>query len=648
VVDVVIEAQKYTRTSQSNFSVKRKYRRKTSLPQSQNCTTGVSMMSNGESQQNSPKDEQEAAGVSFGKSYPIDFSLHNDDDAPVIYIDDASSGHSLRLEIRNVSQHAIELPAGRDTDTSDKYHFALRFRPGTLSEKQITLVSEEGWSMSRPEPQADGVVSLCFLNPKARTVKPGNVIALTLQGVSAAAGGGARGTRVELKYQGLTFAGDSTSGDSTSIEGCRVQHLSVINHHGKKNIPLHVGFVGSSTILNDGRTQNTLTLRITNVLKPDPSNRDRSTIKFSEKSKFILSFDAQGDGEQEEWALGTKSQEEAIEVTVAGWERRKETEGESPEWILTRSDAAELAAGEAIQIRLSKIMSSCPYGPTNLYLRYENIPGYWDGQFVCPIEKVPILYRERNIGIGTADLKPDRRLEISSPKGDWLFLRQERSQEDGGGFHIHNPWGDEGKEGGEPERNRLEIAYLPPGGKDENNKWAQIVLHGPTGKVGIGTGNPAERLDVAGTVKAASFEDAHGNILPGGVIVMWSGSVDSIPKGWVLCNGENGTPDLRDRFIVGWSDDAKPGTSGGPDRHQHEVGIDASTAEAGEHDHWVPMTSKRKYTGEAWEDFALFNGNGLTTHKGGNHSHQLKFSGKTTECSANRPKWFALCFIMKI
>jgi len=39
--------------------------------------------------------------------------------------------------------------------------------------------------------------------------------------------------------------------------------------------------------------------------------------------------------------------------------------------------------------------------------------------------------------------------------------------------------------------------------------------------------------------------------LPSGVIVMWSGSVASIPGGWLLCNGSSGTPDLRDRFIVG-------------------------------------------------------------------------------------------------
>lgn len=41
------------------------------------------------------------------------------------------------------------------------------------------------------------------------------------------------------------------------------------------------------------------------------------------------------------------------------------------------------------------------------------------------------------------------------------------------------------------------------------------------------------------------------DVLPAGVILAWSGSIATIPSGWFLCDGTNGTPDLRDRFIVG-------------------------------------------------------------------------------------------------
>ena len=41
------------------------------------------------------------------------------------------------------------------------------------------------------------------------------------------------------------------------------------------------------------------------------------------------------------------------------------------------------------------------------------------------------------------------------------------------------------------------------------------------------------------------------NLLVTGMIVMWSGTIATIPSGWVLCDGTNSTPDLRDKFIIG-------------------------------------------------------------------------------------------------
>ena len=42
-----------------------------------------------------------------------------------------------------------------------------------------------------------------------------------------------------------------------------------------------------------------------------------------------------------------------------------------------------------------------------------------------------------------------------------------------------------------------------------------------------------------------------GSAIPSGIIVMWSGTIATIPSGWYLCNGSNGTPDLRNKFIIG-------------------------------------------------------------------------------------------------
>lgn len=60
---------------------------------------------------------------------------------------------------------------------------------------------------------------------------------------------------------------------------------------------------------------------------------------------------------------------------------------------------------------------------------------------------------------------------------------------------------------------------------------------------------------------------------------MWSGSVATIPAGWAFCNGSNGTPDLRDRFIVGAKQDvagvAKTQVTGSLTQTGGNVGMEA-------------------------------------------------------------------------
>jgi len=58
---------------------------------------------------------------------------------------------------------------------------------------------------------------------------------------------------------------------------------------------------------------------------------------------------------------------------------------------------------------------------------------------------------------------------------------------------------------------------------------------------------------VTGMANGTALTDAAtvGQAVPSGAILMWSGSIATIPSGWLICDGTNGTPDLRSRFIVG-------------------------------------------------------------------------------------------------
>lgn len=85
--------------------------------------------------------------------------------------------------------------------------------------------------------------------------------------------------------------------------------------------------------------------------------------------------------------------------------------------------------------------------------------------------------------------------EIKRPWSDWIFLRQQRDVEGNGGFHIHNPWGNSNQPQGAAPRNRLEVGYRTSAGQD---LWGQLVIHGPTGNVGIGTVAPSVKLEVNG------------------------------------------------------------------------------------------------------------------------------------------------------
>ena len=70
------------------------------------------------------------------------------------------------------------------------------------------------------------------------------------------------------------------------------------------------------------------------------------------------------------------------------------------------------------------------------------------------------------------------------------------------------------------------------------------------------TGTPTAPTAAANTnttqlATTAFVQTALASAFTSGMIMMWSGTIATIPTGWVLCNGSNSTPDLRNRFIIG-------------------------------------------------------------------------------------------------
>ena len=79
-------------------------------------------------------------------------------------------------------------------------------------------------------------------------------------------------------------------------------------------------------------------------------------------------------------------------------------------------------------------------------------------------------------------------------------------------------------------------------------------------------------------VYADNFVGGGGNLtgvesFVSGMIILWSGSVANIPSGFVLCNGSNSTPDLRDRFVVGAGNSYAVGATGGATTASDNVSV---------------------------------------------------------------------------
>lgn len=123
-----------------------------------------------------------------------------------------------------------------------------------------------------------------------------------------------------------------------------------------------------------------------------------------------------------------------------------------------------------------------------------------------------------------------------------------------------------------------------------------------------------------------------GAKIPPGVIVMWSGAVNNIPSGWVLCNGANGTPNLINRFVMGAGTRYAVGATGGEEKHT------LTDNELPQHSHSI-ITALYEVTDGKYE--------GLLSVQ-----TDVRFPNKTGALGSayphnNLPPYYALCYIMK-
>jgi hypothetical protein len=155
-----------------------------------------------------------------------------------------------------------------------------------------------------------------------------------------------------------------------------------------------------------------------------------------------------------------------------------------------------------------------------------------------------------------------------------------------------------------------------------------------------------------------------GSGFPSGGIIMWAGTIATIHSGWYLCNGANGTPDLRNKFIIAaHADDggaAKTNVTGSYAQSggskdaivvSHTHTFSASTNTAGDHNHTISASGGEYAAGQ--QDHFTTDGVSVysrNTGNAGSHSHTVSgttASSGSSGTNANLPPYYALAYIMK-
>lgn len=167
------------------------------------------------------------------------------------------------------------------------------------------------------------------------------------------------------------------------------------------------------------------------------------------------------------------------------------------------------------------------------------------------------------------------------------------------------------------------------------------------------TGTPLAPTASVGTntTQVATTAFVLANSVPSGMIAMWSGSVATIPSGWYLCNGSNGTPDLRDRFVVGAGSTYSVDATGGSANaivvsHTHTA---TSVVTDPGHIHAVG-TYGSVGSGINGSTFTTPNITGIQNIPSavtGITVSTTNASAGSSGTNANLPPYYALCYIMK-
>lgn len=152
----------------------------------------------------------------------------------------------------------------------------------------------------------------------------------------------------------------------------------------------------------------------------------------------------------------------------------------------------------------------------------------------------------------------------------------------------------------------------------------------------------------------AAIQEAVSNIpasggVPINTITIWSGAVEDIPAGWALCDGQNGRPDLRGRFVLGAGGTYNPGAAGGSEE------VSLTVEQMPRHDHQQLLTENntptnyitQKASGEGVKIGRQLTASAISSSTVSGFTNNTASKGNG-EPHPNMPPYYALCYIIKV
>lgn len=155
------------------------------------------------------------------------------------------------------------------------------------------------------------------------------------------------------------------------------------------------------------------------------------------------------------------------------------------------------------------------------------------------------------------------------------------------------------------------------------------------------------------------------NLLPSGSIIMFNGQADSIPEGWAICNGQNGTPNLVGKFVKASSTAGETGgkteialTLDNLPKHSHSIPANSgSTSSDGSHSHTsigIDVSTIEVQEGEGTTVVSKVSTTNQSTSSNGDHSYSVSVSASNTGYVGSgtplkwEPTYYSLIYIMKL